>query len=235
MMRWGDAPERVEGAGRLDAALSPRILLRSQRDMVVDALLRAVAAGHLDPGEQLTVSTLATELGVAAATMREALGVLKALNLLEERSNRPSRIVTPTAKWYVARVAECAGISAVAVDLGVAFATTEERQAFADLATRARDVWAGEGVEQFTAAGVVWDLFQFLADSSQNRYIAELHAEKRHALAFGMKHLTQPRKPATIISAVEGLSVAVAGGDRDEGVEIVRDLYAYVLLPFVEA
>ncbi|MFJ4222979.1 GntR family transcriptional regulator [Microbacterium sp. NPDC089695] len=206
----------------------------SQRDVVVDAFLAAIDNGTLAPGEKLTVSTLAKQFGVAAATVREALAALNTLNLVEEQPNRPSRIVTPTPKWYVAMAAECAGLSIAATDLGIANATDEEREAFADHAARARAAWMAPTVDQLSASAAVWDLIQLLADWSGNRHIARLHEEKRHALAFGIAHLTRPRNAKMLISAVEALSVAVRMGDRDEGVDIVRDLYAFVTVPFLE-
>jgi DNA-binding GntR family transcriptional regulator len=218
----------------LDAETPPPIIHRSQRDVVVDAFLQAIDDGTLAPGDKMVVSKLATEFGVAAATVREALAALKTLNLIEEQMNKPSRIVTPTPKWYIAMAAECAGISVVATDLGIAYATDAQREAFAAAAAQARAAWMSDSIDQFAASAAVWDLIQLLADYSKNRYIAELHEEKRHALAFGIKHLSQPRNPTMLISAVEALSVAVRMADRDEGVDIVRDLYAFVTIPFAE-
>ncbi|MCS3442188.1 GntR family transcriptional regulator [Microbacterium phyllosphaerae] len=226
--------ERVEWLKAIDMDPSFPIRMPSQRDSVVEEFLKAIDTGALGPGAKLTVSALAKQFGVSAATVREALASLRTLNLIEEQINKPSRIVTPTAKWYIAMAAECVGLSIAATDLGVANATTAERETFAAAAASARAAWMASELDQFSAAAAVWDLLQLLAVYSRNRYLVELHQEKRHALAFGIKHLTQPRNPAMLISAVEALSVAVRMGDRDEAVDIVRDLYAFVTVPFAD-
>jgi len=209
------------------------ILHRSQRDVVVSALLEGIADGTLAPGMKLTVSNLAGQLDVSSATIREALGALNALHLIDEHPNRPARVVTPTPRWYVAMAAECVGLSIAAADLGIALATPQQRADFCLCAEKSRRAWR-ESDDQYLASVSLWELIQLLANYSTNRYLADLHAQKRHALAFGLKHLSQPRNANMLIATIDALTVAVQAGDRDEGVDIVRDLYAFVIGPFVE-
>lgn len=227
-------PRRARQRYEPDERKQRVVLSHSQRDLIVSALLDALETGQLAAGDKLVASTLATQFDVAAATVREALIRLHSLNVVDERNNRPSCIVTPTRKWYVAIAAECAGLSVAATDLGIAGADEDQRARFAAAAAAARELWAAPHVDQFAASTAVWNLLQLLAEYSGNEHLAAMHAEKRHALAFGIRHLGHPRNTGMLVTAIEALNVAVASGDRDEGVDIVRDLYAFVTVPFLE-
>jgi DNA-binding GntR family transcriptional regulator len=56
---------------------------RSRRAQVLDALRDAILDGDLKPGQPLTESDLATQLGVSRAPLREAMQVLNAEGLVE--------------------------------------------------------------------------------------------------------------------------------------------------------
>lgn len=225
---------REEAGPRLVLAkdLSRPIDHQSKRGSVVDAFLTAIDSQELRPGQKLTVSTLARQFGVSAATVREALATLKTLNIIEDQANRPSRVITPTSTWYVAMMAECAGLSCAATDLGIAHASEEQRSNFAAAAALVQSIYAAGASGQFATLADTWDLMQLLATFSKNRYIAHLHYEKRYALALGTRHLSRPLNLNMLLAAVDALSLAVRQCNRDEGVEIVRDLYEFVTVPY---
>ncbi len=66
----------------------------TRRDVVVDSLRDAIITGALEPGAFLRETTLATQLGVSATPVREAMGLLQAEGLVEIEAHRHKR-VTP--------------------------------------------------------------------------------------------------------------------------------------------
>lgn len=223
---------------RIDRLLSTRLLgrtapvpplVRSRADAVVDSLARSIEVGDLGPGDSLSVTALVQRLDVAAATVRSALSVLDAMHLVEHRPNRASTVVTPTSAWFVAVAAECSGLSIAAADLGVVAATDAQVESFTERAAEVAALWSDDAQDQVVGAEGLWDLLHMLAEFSRNPYLAESHASKRTALVFGIRSLSRSRNPAMLRSAVDALVTAVRDRDRHEAVDIVRDLFIFVI------
>lgn len=223
---------------RFDRLLSTRLLggpgfvaplVSSRADAVVDSLARSIESGDLGPGDSLSVTALARRLDVAAATVRSALGVLDAMHLVEHRPNRASVVVTPTPSWFVAVAAECSGLSIAAADLGVISATDQQIASFSARAGEVAALWSSDDQDQVVGGEGVWELLHMLAEFSRNPYLAELHASKRTALVFGIRSLSRSRNPAMLRSAVDALVTAARDRDRHEAVDIVRDLFIFVI------
>lgn len=223
---------------RIDRLLSTRLLggsgaavplVSSRSDAVVDSLARSIESGELGSGDSLSVTALAHRLDVAAATVRSALIALDAMHLVEHRPNRASVVVTPTSAWFVAVAAECSGLSIAAADLGIVAATDAQIESFAVRADEVAALWAEEGQDQVVGAEGLWDLLHMLAEFSRNPYLADLHASKRTALVFGIRSLSRSRNPAMLRSAVDALVAAARERDRHEAVDIVRDLFIFVI------
>ncbi len=77
-------------------AITP-IRVTSLADAVADRLRTAIITGELKPGERLSETALAAQLGVSRSPVREALQILKANGLVVELSNRSSHVWSPTA------------------------------------------------------------------------------------------------------------------------------------------
>lgn len=223
---------------RIDRLLSTRLLggsgavaplVGSRADAVVDSLARSIESGELGAGDSLSVTTLAHRLDVAAATVRSALSALDAMHLVEHRPNRASVVVTPTSAWFVAVAAECSGLSIAAADLGVIAATDAQIERFGKRAAEVTALWSDAGQDQIVGAEGLWDLLHMLAEFSRNPYLADLHASKRTALVFGIRSLSRSRNPAMLRSTVDALETAVRDRDRHETVDIVRDLFIFVI------
>lgn len=214
---------------RLLRGLSPAPRVRSRPDAVVETLASAIESGDLAAGQPLSVSALTQRLSVSAATVRSALGVLEGMHLIEHRLNRASVVISPTPSWFVAVVAECSGLSVVGADRGIARATDEQIAAFVAGAARVTALWDREEHDQIFGAEALWNLLDLLADFSGNRYLSRLHTSKRVALMLGIRSLSRPRNPVMLRSAVDALVQAVSARDRAETVDIVRDLYTFVV------
>lgn len=207
----------------------PLPLIRSRVDAVVDSLASSIESGELGPGDSLSVTALAQRLDVAAATVRSALTVLDAKHLVEHRPNRASVVVRPSPSWFVAVAAECSGLSIAAADLGVVAATDAQVEAFSRRATEVAGLWSTGDQDQVVGAEGLWELLHLLAEFSRNPYLVDLHASKRTALVLGIRSLSRSRNPAMLRSAVDALAAAVSSRDRHEAVDIVRDLFIFVI------
>lgn len=220
---------------RLIGGAEPSTPLASSRaDAVVDSLARSIVSGELAPGAPLSVSDLTRRLSVAPATVRSALSALEAMHLIEPRFNRASIVTTPTPAWFVAVAAECVGLSVAAADLGLAQATDAEIARFLARADEVAALWSADDGDQIAGAEGLWDLLDLLAAFSRNPYLAALHAAKRRALVFGIRSLSRPRNPAMLRSVVDALVAAARERDRMEAVDIVRDLYTFVVDGVIE-
>lgn len=206
----------------------------SRADAVVDSLARSIVSGELAPGEPLSVSDLAQRLAVAPATVRSALGALEAMHLIEPRFNRASIVTTPTPAWFVAVAAECSGLSVAAADLGIARSTDADIAVFVARAGEVAALWTDDDADQIAGAEGLWDLLDLLAEFSRNPYLASLHAAKRRALVFGIRSLSRSRNPAMLRSVVDALVAAARDRDRMEAIDIVRDLYTFVVDGVIE-
>lgn len=215
---------------RLIGGAAPSVPLVSSRvDAVVDSLARSILTGELPPGDPLSVAALVRRLSVAAATVRAALSDLESMHLIEPRFNRASVVTTPTPAWFVAVAAECVGLSTAAADLGLAHATDAEIAAFLRRADEVAELWGHADKDQNIGAEGLWSLLDLLAEFSRNEHLRALHAAKRPALLFGIRSLSRSRNPAMLRSVVDALMVAARERDRMEAVDIVRDLYAFVV------
>src|SRR3954454_16700008 len=65
---------------------------------VADALSERILAGAFAPGDRLRESAIATELGIAPNTVREAVRILQLGGLVRHEVNRGAVVISPTAE-----------------------------------------------------------------------------------------------------------------------------------------
>jgi DNA-binding GntR family transcriptional regulator len=70
------------------------------RDVAFQAILEAIQTGVLRPGERLVDSELCQWLGVSRTPIREALGRLERIGLVEMAANRYTRVAEVSASLY---------------------------------------------------------------------------------------------------------------------------------------
>jgi DNA-binding GntR family transcriptional regulator len=200
-------------------------------DQVVDQVREALESGALPPGTLLGVAELARQFDVSAGAIQKVLGILESESLVDVRAAR-TYVTTPTADWYLAMLARGSGLSVAAALLGVPRMTPVERDDFSREADAAARRWGDAEASQPEATAATWRLLDHLAALSGNAHLAREHRRMRTALAFGTRHLGVDRNPAMLISALHELDELVQEGDGDEAAELVRDLYAFVALPY---
>ncbi|WP_053387524.1 GntR family transcriptional regulator [Leucobacter japonicus] len=221
----------------LDAVDEPAarpVVRRTSRDSTVDRLQARILSGDLRPGATLRAASIAADLEVSPAAAREAITVLESRHLVELRGGKSGTVISPSVNWFVAIAASAAGLSAVAADQGIAHATPTQLVEFSRAADAAIEIWTQPEVDQLAGGEAVWDLIDLLAQYAKNIYLAAQHRAQRPALAFGVRNLFAARNPRMIASTIDALAVAVREGDRLEGTDIVRDLYAYLVSGVIE-
>jgi DNA-binding GntR family transcriptional regulator len=188
---------------------------------VADALSERILAGAFPPGDRLRESAIATELGIARNTVREAVRILQLGGLVRHEVNRGAVVISPTADnveaLYTAR--ERLETAAVARQT-----TPKQREvvehAFQALsaATRTHEVrLIVEKDLDFHAAIVA------LLDSSRlNQFFADLSRELRYYLIVLSVTDSEAETPEAILAEHEPIATAIAAGDRDGAVEAVR-------------
>ncbi len=98
-------------------ALDGLVLRRSTTaQQVADALSERILAGAFGPGDRLRESAIASELGVARNTIREAVRILELGGLVRYEVNRGAVVISPTPEnvdaLYTARERlECAAVA----------------------------------------------------------------------------------------------------------------------------
>jgi len=82
-----------------------RSLVRSGTtvDQMVRAIGDRIVTGYLRPGEKLDEASLAARFDVSRTPVREALGQLSAMGLVERRPNRGARRATRATCWCCPR------------------------------------------------------------------------------------------------------------------------------------
>ena len=85
------------------SALDGIVLRRSTTaQQVADALSERILAGAFPPGDRLRESAIATELGIARNTVREAVRILQLGGLVRHEVNRGAVVISPTAEQLAA-------------------------------------------------------------------------------------------------------------------------------------
>ncbi|MDO5661121.1 MAG: GntR family transcriptional regulator [Brachybacterium sp.] len=121
-------------------------------EQTFEAIHRAIMDGSYAPGHRLRIRDLAAELGTSVMPVREAIGRLEELGLVETQPNRGARVkgFTPTELLHVYSVRRSLEIDAAGA--GAAAVTQEDLEALrADLAAMASHLEAGEVVAYLDA------------------------------------------------------------------------------------
>jgi DNA-binding GntR family transcriptional regulator len=204
------------------SALEGMVLRRSTTaQQVADGLSERILAGAFGPGDRLRESAIATELGVARNTVREAVRVLELGGLVRYEVNRGAVVISPTPErvqaLYTARERlETAAVSRVPSPEQLSTIST----AFDALVAAAASQDAGLIVERdlaFHSAVVA------LLDSSRlDEFYAELTQELRFYLMVLSVEDREFEKPAEILAEHEAILSGILSGDPERAVREVR-------------
>jgi len=85
-------PETATTAAPVAAGLSP-IVRPTLAQRAADAIIEAIAAGSIEPGERLTDSDIANRLGVSRNPVREAMRILEAQGIIVSNPHRSVHVI----------------------------------------------------------------------------------------------------------------------------------------------
>ena len=162
----------------------------SRKDAVGIELRRALVLGHLKPGDKLTQTQLATDLGVSRPTLREALNQLAGEGLIVQEPYRGLRVADITAQQVRDIAAVRLAMDTLAIDA----------------------VLADNSGDRLALVELGWDHFERSAYAglppSDLGCLAELSAVESLAGGGGPHHDRVGRGPARALRSRTGLPVA---------------------------
>lgn len=204
------------------SALDGLVVRRSTTaQQVADGLSERILAGAFTPGDRLRESAIASELGVARNTIREAVRILELTGLVRYEVNRGAVVISPTQEnveaLYTARERlETAAVARTPSPEQLAAITA----AFDALAMAAESHDARLIVEAdlaFHSAIVA------LLDSSRlDEFYADLTQELRFYLMVLSVEDREFENPAVLLAEHEAILTALNSGDPDRAVAEVR-------------
>ena len=208
---------------RCMSALDGMVLRRlTTAQQVADGLSERILAGAFGPGDRLRESAIATELGVARNTVREAVRILELSGLVRYQVGRGAVVISPTPEnveaLYTAR--ERLETAAASRDSHPRNSSPRSAQAFDKLVEAAESHDPRRIAEQdlaFHAAIVA------LLDSTRlNEFYAELTQELRFYLMVLSVEDREFENPDVILAEHEAILSAIRTGDPDHAVREVR-------------
>jgi len=187
----------------------------SLKEMTVEKIQEAIAAGQLKPGDPITELGLARTFGVAQATIREALIELEHQGFVERPASRKTCITSLTGKQiddiYLVRVR----LETLAIELLATAGSPPLERCRAKCGDMLRAARAGDAVAFYQAD---LDFHRELWRATANACLADtLERMVPKIFAFGIMHHSRPsrRKLVELAGMHARLLDMVAAGERD--------------------
>lgn len=214
--------------------MSGKRLVRS--GTTVDQMVRAIAdrivTGYLRPGEKLDESSLAARFEVSRTPVREALGQLSAIGLVERRPNRGAIVAVVTQEYLASMFESMAELEAICARFSAERMTAAERRSLEiehQASARLVQVGAEEDYEYFNT-----EFHSRLYRGAHNTHIHDLTVATRSRLApFRRAQFMLPGRLAkswqehdVIVTAIMRGDAAAAGKAARDHVSIVSEASA---------
>ncbi|MEV7734416.1 GntR family transcriptional regulator [Streptomyces sp. NPDC088921] len=193
----------------LDGLVARRTTTAQQ---IADGLSQRILAGAFRPGERLRESAIATELGIARNTVREAVRLLEHGGLVRFEVNRGAVIISPThetvAELYTAR--RHLETAALAAPL-----SAEQLAVVEEAYSRLETVTASHERADIVAADLAFHsaIVAALGNSRIDAFHAGLTRELRFYLMALSAHEREYENPHKVVSEHEPLMKAIRAGD----------------------
>jgi DNA-binding GntR family transcriptional regulator len=204
------------------SALDGIVVRRSTTaQQVADGLSERILAGAFAPGDRLRESAIATELGVARNTIREAVRILELGGLVRYEVNRGAVVISPTPEKVAALYTARERLETAAVSRAP---SPEQLTAIGD----ALDALV-QATDSHDARRIVDEDLAFhaaivavLGSSRLDEFYAELTQELRFYLMVLSVQDREFEKPDVLVAEHEAILSALRSGDRDLAVAEVR-------------
>jgi DNA-binding GntR family transcriptional regulator len=204
------------------SALDGLVLRRSTTaQQVADALSERILAGAFPPGDRLRESAIATELGVARNTVREAVRILELSGLVRYEVNRGAVVISPTPETvealYTARERlETAAVARTPTPAQLAAIV----EAFDSLVKATESRQARHIVEMDLAFHAA--IVGLLGSSRLDEFYAELTRELRYYLMVLSAEDREFENPSLVLAEHEIILNAILSEDPGRAVREVR-------------
>lgn len=211
-----------------------RSLIRSGTtvDQMVRAISDRIVTGFLRPGEKLDEASLAARFDVSRTPVREALGRLSAMGLVERRPNRGATVAVVTQEHLASMFESMAELEAICARFSAERMTAGERRALEtehQASARLVQLGAEEDYEYFNT-----EFHARLYRGAHSKHIYELTVMTRSRLApFRRAQFMLPGRLAkswqehdVIVTAIMRGDSAAAGQAAKDHVSIVSEASA---------
>ncbi|TWI42258.1 DNA-binding GntR family transcriptional regulator [Mesorhizobium tianshanense] len=211
-----------------------RSLIRSGTtvDQMVRAIGDRIVTGFLRPGEKLDEASLAARFDVSRTPVREALGRLSAMGLVERRPNRGATVAVVTQEHLASMFESMAELEAICARFSAERMTAGERRALEiehQASARLVQLAAEEDYEYFNT-----EFHTRLYRGAHSKHIYELTVMTRSRLApFRRAQFMLPGRLAkswqehdVIVTAIMRGDSAAAGKAAKDHVSIVSEASA---------
>ncbi|WP_430691709.1 GntR family transcriptional regulator [Mesorhizobium captivum] len=201
-------------------------------DQMVRAIADRIVTGYLRPGEKLDEVSLAARFDVSRTPVREALGQLSAIGLVERRPNRGAIVAVVTQQHLAAMFESMAELEAICARFSAERMTGSERRAMEsehEASARMVQLSAEEDYEHFNT-----EFHTRLYRGAHNAHIYEMAVVTRSRLApFRRAQFMLPGRLAkswqehdVIVTAIMRGDAAAAGKAARDHVSIVSEASA---------
>jgi DNA-binding GntR family transcriptional regulator len=202
----------------LDGVVLRRLTTAQQ---LADLLSERVLAGAFQPGDRLRESAIASELGVARNTVREAVRILELSGLVRYEVNRGAVVISPTAESldavYTARERLETAAASRTPSPGHLKTIEAAFEALVD-AAESRDAQRIVEVDLAFHASIV----ALLESSRLEQFYADLSQELRFYLMVLSVKDREFDNPSNLLGEHEKILNAIRSGDPDNAVHEVR-------------
>ncbi|PBC08110.1 GntR family transcriptional regulator [Mesorhizobium sp. WSM3859] len=206
-------------------------------DQMVRAIADRIVTGYLRPGERLDEGSLAARFDVSRTPVREALGQLSAMGLVERRPNRGAIVAVITQEHLASMFESMAELEAICARFSAERMTSAERRSLElehQGSARLVQLGAEEDYEYFNT-----DFHSRLYRGAHSTHIHDLTVTTRSRLApFRRAQFMLPGRLAkswqehdVIVTAIMRGDGAAAGKAARDHVSIVSEASAVFAVP----
>lgn len=189
---------------------------------VASQLSRLILTGRLRPGTKLVEATLARQLGVSRAPLREALKELERFGLVTKWSRRGTRVADLSPRDVKEIYEVKAMIEGLAARLGAERITASELARLKGLyRTMERLALAGDRVGYLTASRRFHQAF--IEASGNSRLVQMYEAMRRQIWWLGTMILTQSDRHKTSVKEHQEILNALAARDAKRAEAVTED------------
>lgn len=214
----------------IDHSVTEKLRIRSVRtsaEEIRHRLAARIISGALAPGTALDETRMAAEFAVSRTPIREALRLLAASGLVDQKPHAQALVAKPDRETLAGMFEVMGYLEALCAELGAVAMTAEERRALDRLhSSMAPLVRAGDQAGYASAN----DAFHgAIYDGAHNAYLAEItHATRQRLRPFRLAQFAAPNRLARS-HAEHGLIVdAIQQGNRTDAGRLMRDHIAIV-------